>query len=458
MAGPESNPSSETPPQYQRGEPVRVYVDREGGEQPEDDWEYRNYRADTEHEVAAKTHPEGGVTEFSETPKSQFDEWQREKAAQEAGRLITGAAAETTPEAERIVEQEEKAEEEAVQEVLDSWGSFDEEGRYHLLADPEELSRIIDVPANIIIAAAEHDIDPEYLLSARDNPYTARPLHDMGIEWGPAEMPASPETDPSRPPKPLPPMRLSERLPKKPDDVEQMPEKEQENYLAQRGFSTPEEYASWHEENAEAETRKVRGEYRRELGEHLDKVSLEESGDPFFYLEAEGNAKSLEVEDMADRIETNPASVRRTLKRPGVFLLGFERIPFIGRRTSWLLLARAMHRQELRERREKGLGKNYEDGLLRLGIPRTRRNFKHIMQQDEAVRVLRNKLMPWNSYEYKGPEKSTARRDLAESIHNARTHEEAMRKHKRILHPSVYQHAKFGSAYRDFKDSKKKAA
>lgn len=77
-------------PTYRIGENVRIYADRAEGRVPEDDWEYRSYREDIDHEVAAKNTAEAGGTQFVETPKEIFDEWQREKARETLGRLATG--------------------------------------------------------------------------------------------------------------------------------------------------------------------------------------------------------------------------------------------------------------------------------------------------------------------------------------------------------------------------------
>jgi hypothetical protein len=93
-----------TTPQYERGDRVRVYVDRDGERVPEDDWEYRG---ENEGNItAAKNIPEGGLTEWQHVPKPEFDDWQRERVATEAGELATEETVEIPPGAQEVVNEE----------------------------------------------------------------------------------------------------------------------------------------------------------------------------------------------------------------------------------------------------------------------------------------------------------------------------------------------------------------
>jgi hypothetical protein len=65
----------------------------------------------------------------------------------------------------------------------DEVGYF-EEGTYHLTADPEELSRLMGIPVDVITSAAAMNLPPWWLLAARNNVYTAAVLRNAGIDWG----------------------------------------------------------------------------------------------------------------------------------------------------------------------------------------------------------------------------------------------------------------------------------
>jgi len=439
----ETYPASEQaePTSYTPGQPVRVYVNKSGEYVPEDDWEYRAYREDINHEIAAKNPAEGGQTDLREVPKEVFDQWQREKVMVETGRLATRLTAETTDEAAEIIAEEEVIDREALAEELGSWGHF-ENARYNLDVDVDKLSLLIRVPAEVITAAAEKGFAPEYLLSARENGFTASRLREVGINWGPRE-PLNLSTE--APSKPMPPLRFSARFSKAPSDLEEMMPAELAEFLDKQGYDTIEDYSEAYSNE--------RKKFGTEVDQHLKDIKISESGDPMVYLEAQGLRRKMAVEDIADEIETNPSAVKRKLKRPGAIPL-LHAIPRVGRRASWLVLARGMHRKELQHRKKQGLGKNYEDGLLRIGIPRTKENYEYIKQQDENIRVLRNKLTILNRHEYKGPERRAARRDLAELIQRAIVDSEALKKHLEVLHPTVYKHSDFAPVYGAFKKSK----
>jgi hypothetical protein len=428
------------PPQYSTGEPVRVYVQKEGAPTPEDDWEYRTYRSDIDHEVAAKNPPEGGPTAYAEIPKPEFDSWQRERVAEAAGDLATSHTVRTTEAAEEIIEDEAAAEDDA----RASWGEFTKEGNYQLTADPGELSKLIDVPPGVITAAAEKGFPPETLIAARYNPFTAERLRQAGVDWG-VEI-AEPGAHPNggeRANGLHRPERLGPRLPKSPEEVEAITDPDElASYLEDYPVNSVEEYKQWYE----AEYVKHRDQYKAELDNYLSTVSLDRAADPMFYLEAEGNRQAIVVEQTADRIEKEPHKLMRELRKPGGF-------PPPLRRIGWLALAYKMHRKELQTRKEEGLGKNYMDGLLRLGIPRIRRNWGYIKSHNNDVKVFRNKLSVWNRHDYAGPEKKSARRDLAELIERTKQRQEALDM-LLINHPDVYQHEPVKKALDAFAKSK----
>lgn len=429
------------PPTYTEGQHVRVYVKRDGERIAEDDWEYRMHRLEDNHVISARQQHEGEPTQYNETPKPDFDEWQKEKVAIEVGKAATRLTSETTNEAANIIEEEETIDREALAQELGSWGHF-ENAKYILDADPDKLALLIRVPAEVIVAGAEKGFAPEYLLSARDNGFTANRLREAGVNWG---APLPKEILDESPSKPLPPLRLAAKFSKAPSDLEELAPAELAEFLDKTGYPTKEDYMEAY--------RTEREKYSKEVDQHLEKIKISESGDPMMYLEAQGLRRKMKVEDIANDIESRPSEVKRELKRPGAIPL-LHAIPLVGRRASWLVLARSMHRKELGVRRGKGLGKNHEDGLLRFGIPRTKEYYEYIKQQDENIRVLRNKLTVLNRHEYKGPERRAARRDLAELIHRAQVDSEALREHREVLHPSVYKHADFSPVYGTYKKSK----
>jgi hypothetical protein len=106
LKSPAQPEAEDTAIQYQRGDKVRVYVNRDGERVPEDDWEYRLYHQATHHEEAAKGYPEDDHTDVVTVPKAEFDDWQRERVATEAGELATEETVEVTDEVEAVVDEE----------------------------------------------------------------------------------------------------------------------------------------------------------------------------------------------------------------------------------------------------------------------------------------------------------------------------------------------------------------
>ncbi len=297
-------------------------------------------------------------------------------------------------------------------ETRPSWGKFDEDGTYVLTVDAEQLGAKLDIPPNIIRLAAQKGYPPEYLMSGRTNPYTTERLREAGIDWGPVLIQVRGEgaIEKNGPPA-LPPKTTVEML-------------------------SPAE----------------RQDYRRRLEKYI-----EETKDPVFKVVARGTLKKLGVQNTAERIETNPSGVKKELRRPGELPLMLHRV--IGYKIGHILLARAMHRQDVRERQEKAkkeglrLGPTHEDGLLRLGLPRTRRHLSYIKHHDENIRVLRNKLNFINNHEYKGEDKKAARRDLAELIERAKQRQKALAA-KKTHHEDVYVHKKVKESLDDYNKTK----
>ncbi len=64
---------------------------------------------------------------------------------------------------------------------------------------------------------------------------------------------------------------------------------------------------------------------------------------------------------------------------------------------------------------------NYEDGTTGLGLDSTKHMKHRIKDHDHKVRIFRNKMEPQNSRKYKGPERSTVRRDEAQKIYRLLT-------------------------------------
>jgi hypothetical protein len=146
-------------PLYEGGQPVRVYKDRGDGPRPEDDWEYRYYEESLDHEVAGRSTPDGRDMELARTPKPEFDEWQRQKAAEDAGRLAAGATLETTA---------------TVQATADEFIRAAE--RYHLRPETVEL------------ALGKGIKDPiDYLLKARRSEPLKKRLEQHGFDMRPPE-------------------------------------------------------------------------------------------------------------------------------------------------------------------------------------------------------------------------------------------------------------------------------
>jgi hypothetical protein len=312
---------------------------------------------------------------------------------------------------------------------------------------------LIEVPSNIIIAGAERGFPPETLISAKHNYFTALRLRKAGINWG---LEALPKADSSFPvPENDNPQRLSSRTLKKPEDVEAIEDPEAlAAYLGKVGVKDTEEYREHYKIHSKKDYEDEREKYKQDLDKYLNIVGLKEGFktpvDPLFYLEAWGNRTQISTEEMADLIEKHPRAVRKELSRPGGINL-----PLL-RRIGWLYLAYANHRQELRDRRDNGLGRNYMDGLLRLGLPRIRRNWRYIKAHDTDVAVYRNKLGIWNNHEYKGPEQATPRRDLAENVLATRNRHEAIRLHKIHDPDHVYEHAPVKAAIGKYAADKKK--
>lgn len=280
------------------------------------------------------------------------------------------------------------------------FGGWTADGKFELTVDPARLSDRLHIPEDILLAAAESGLSPEYLVQARDNSYLGARLRERGINWGAEATSAAPEA-------------VSELFPvaaRPPKKIEEM---------------TPAERAA----------------YSRQLDAYLASApDLEHSVDPSFYQEARGLRRKLEVERVADLIEEHPYQVWWDLKRPGELPLKLHLIPLVGRRVGRLLLAIAVSRQTAMDRRKDGAGRHSDDGLLRIGLPRIRSNLRYISKHNEQVGVLRNKLGPHNNVQFKGPEKKSVRRDQAEIIIGTMQRGEALSANHRIHHENVYVH------------------
>ena len=320
--------------------------------------------------------------------------------------METDMAGSTEDESRRTAREEEAA-----------WREYEEEKTHPEYDElpPEIREKAIehDIPINVIEAAARFGISIDYLIHAKKSPAARRRLTEHSIDWGADYRSAGPEDSI------LPPQRPSKKL-------EDMDSLEREAYIGQ-------------------------------LNNYLSH-DIKEVADPVFYLEARGIKKRLEVRKIADQIEKEPKSLRKGLKRPGDLPLEMGRIPglgHVGRAVGRLVIARSMHKKEIKELKKAGHGKSAEDGMLGIGIPRTRRNLEFLRRQDEDVRVIKNKLTLKNRYHYKGPEQSTARRDLAEFIIRTKNRQQAI-KDRQLHHEDVYVHKPFKNALSDFTDKKKR--
>lgn len=220
-------------------------------------------------------------------------------------------------------------------------GRFTADGKYEILVDPEELAKEIDVPADVIRQAAEHGIPPHILVQAKENPYAAQDLRDLGIEWGTETLPSKPD--------------------KREDDI------------------------------------------------------LPITEDPMVrYNRTVGTQKERWVKETSDLLADDPRTVKKMLKRPGELPARLHLIPVIGRKIGRLLLARRIYSKERSER-----DRNHEDGMLGLGVERTRHILHYVNSHDDDVRIQRNKLRRASRHQFYGEEAAQAsrRRDFAERLH-----------------------------------------
>jgi hypothetical protein len=315
---------------------------------------------------------------------------------------------------ERVDEEEADTGADTKEAARPSWGEFDEHGNYILKIDPEALASEIGVPKEVILEAASKGFSPEYLMSAKGNPFVAGRLRDSGIDWGAeSTAPTYAETSVMSPAPPA--------LPKDAEDK-----------------SIPVEKMSPEQRQA----------YRNQVEEYL--LSMGDGGDPVFRQAAKGVLAQIDTQKLADEIESDPAGLKEKLKYPGE-LPRLLRIPKIGHKVGHLLLAKSIIKREKKE----GETHKHEDGLLRLGLPRYRRHLAHIRGQHETVRVVKNKLRVTNRHEYQGGARKQARRDLAEIIHRAQLQQAAFEEN-RTRHDGIYVHKPFKEKLDDFNKAKTK--
>lgn len=302
-------------------------------------------------------------------------------------------------------------------------GRFNEQGEYELLADADELAAEIGVPADIIRAAAKRHIPPERLMQAKYNPLTAQELRDEGIDWG-TELPAA-STRAEEDVEGIPP-------PPPAQDIEKLPPQELSEYIRQL-----DDYFDRMRQRAEEAVRS---------DPDSTKSPMFYAEDPILFLEAQGIRKKIEIElILANQIAEDPWALKKRLKRPGELPAQLHRLPYIGYKIGHIILARRIYKKERKQRKEEGTGRNHENGMLGFGLPKTRKILDHIKQHDNNVKVQRNKLRPTNSYQYKGSERKSARRDLAETIYQTLQQQEAFDRHS--LRPlDAYQHDDFKKA------------
>ncbi len=311
------------------------------------------------------------------------------------------------------------------------------------------------IPPEILARAAEHRVTEEFLRHAQENPHAADILRrNYGINWGAEHPPGEEEAVRAGREVTLDELREIEEL----HDVKINPE-----YL---------EYARRNPHAAD---------YLRTLGLDIGVPGLEVS-DPVLEVSQKGRQKAIDVKEIIRRMEADPAELRRSVRRPGELPARLHLAPIIGRLIGKRVLSWRVVQKERSDRRELPLrhrefaelgvrdeaqqkefeniqhrinelnNLGHKEGLLGIGLPKYRSYLDYIDRHDEEVRSQRRKLHRFDRHQLRGPDKSSARRDLAELIHRSQEAQKAFDDRK-IMPDSTYRHAPFKDKNRAYQES-----
>ncbi len=426
MSSPENPQSNSQEPSYSRGDPVRVYRERDGTIQPEDDWEYRLYDEWKDHEVASRHNEEGGVTEFEHTPKKVFDSWQREKAAAESGRLITEGSVVTSGKVAEIILRDEadlvdNSHTPPIESDMD--GSPEEpieKPTNRIDSEPDDLT---DIPEEVRELSEKHGYPIEVFLRAQTDPDIADILRSKGIDWGAVHDSAE----------------LSE------DTHHEVTQYQLDKAEKLHGVRVSAENIRF--ARLEAQQGNLRpADYLAGVGVDLGFPRLDPP-DPVIRLSEVGRKRREDVVRLIARIEEDPAEVKKSLRRPGelpIGLLNLSPIRAVNKRLlAWKISRKEINdrpgvisnlqaeyaalealgdRDELQEKEFKKLesqisklkSQQYNDGLLGLGLPKYVLYRDYINRLDESVKAHKRRLGLLQRHKLK--DSVTTRRDLAYRI------------------------------------------
>lgn len=299
------------------------------------------------------------------------------------------------------------------------FGGWKEDGKYHFVYDPARIAERSHIPLEVLTAAAEKGISPEYLNQARSNEAAGQHLRSVGIDWG-AEHEAS-EDD-------------SKFIERSPEDLEAA--------LKRASKVAGSEITESYIEMAKTEYRNGNlfpAEYLASIGLPIISERMEPP-DPVILANKIGRDRTQAVADLTEEIEQNPGAVSRSLRRPAslplpsffydnpaIRFLFTDRInsfwaPFGKRILAWRVARQELHdrpieieqltaelkalkakrnkdatdianMQELEGRIPRFESRVKSDlGLLRLGLPLYREKHDNIDTLDESVNSHRRQL------------------------------------------------------------------